>query len=449
MDNPPNHTARSGNAADDASPDTESRALEALQEDNSHSLPPHDRGKAAWKLLFAAFIFEALLWGFPLSFGVFQEYYSRLPQFQDNPFISVVGTVASGISYMAAPIAIPATKKYAKYRRYMIWVGCMLSALVAGSFASSLGTLILTQGVLYGTGFVIFYYPILSMVNEFWIDRRGFAYGILCSASGVSGAVMPFVLAAMLGEYGYATTLRAVAIALLVLTGPLIPLLRGRLPESTVVGASGRTDWSFLSGSLFWVYSISNIAMGLGYFFPALYLPSYASSNLMSATQGAALLSAMSVAQVFGQISFGYLSDRKMPISLLAALTTFTASVAVFTSWGLAHTFGLLLLFAIIYGFFAAGYTAMWGRMGTAVSSDPAASFAAFGLPNFGKGVGNVLAGPISGALISGATNVNGYGSSRYKAAVIFTGSCMLFSGIVATLDLMRPIGRAMKSVCA
>ncbi|EME41766.1 hypothetical protein DOTSEDRAFT_73984 [Dothistroma septosporum NZE10] len=386
--------------------------------------------------------------GFPLSFGVFQEYYARLPQFKDSPFISVVGTVASGISYIAAPIAIPATKKYAKYRRYMIWVGwtiCIVS-LLAGSFAQSLSTLILTQGVLYGNGFVIFYYPILSMVNEFWIDRRGFAYGILCSASGVSGTAMPFVLSSLLNKYGYAATLRAVAIGLLVLTGPLIPLLKGRLPVSSAVGVSERTDWTFLKGSLFWVYSVSNIAMGLGYFFPALYLPSYAGSNLINATKGAALLSCMSVAQVFGQISFGYLSDRKLPISLLAALTTFAASAAVFTSWGLAHTFEVLVVFALIYGFFAAGYTAMWGRMGTAVSRDPAASFAAFGLLNLGKGVGNVLAGPISGLLISGVGTTSGYGSSRYKAVVLFTGCCMLFSGVVAMLDLARPVIRAVKA---
>lgn len=30
---------------------------------NGHSLPPYDGGKAAWRLLLAAFVFEALLWG--------------------------------------------------------------------------------------------------------------------------------------------------------------------------------------------------------------------------------------------------------------------------------------------------------------------------------------------------------------------------------------------------
>ncbi|OJJ06395.1 hypothetical protein ASPVEDRAFT_323137 [Aspergillus versicolor CBS 583.65] len=70
------------------------------------------------------------------------------------------------------------------------------------------------------------------MVNEYWIARRGMAYGILCGASGVSGSVMPFALQTLLAKYGYRTTLRAVAVALTLLTGPLIPLLKGRLPPS-------------------------------------------------------------------------------------------------------------------------------------------------------------------------------------------------------------------------
>ena len=32
-------------------------------EADGQSLPPYDRGKAAWTLLLAAFVFEALLWG--------------------------------------------------------------------------------------------------------------------------------------------------------------------------------------------------------------------------------------------------------------------------------------------------------------------------------------------------------------------------------------------------
>jgi MFS family permease len=220
--------------------------------DQTPSLPPIDSGPSAWRLLLAAFIFEALLWGFPLSFGVFQAHYSQIPAFRNSAYISAIGTTASGISYLGAPFATPLIRRWSQYRTHMILVGwpVCIAGLVAGSYADSLGTLLLTQGVMYGVGFVVFYYPILSMVDEFWVRRRGMAYGLLCSASGASGAVMPLIMQVLLRRFGHRVTLRAVAVALVVLTGPLIPLLKGRLGQQHVVAL--RTDWSFLRKKLFW-----------------------------------------------------------------------------------------------------------------------------------------------------------------------------------------------------
>ena len=238
---------------------------------------------------------------------------------------------------------------------------------------------------------------------------------------------MPFAIEALLARYGYKTTLRAIAVGLAVCTGPLIPLLKGRLPHSTS-GALGRTDWSFLRVPLFWIYSLSNLAMGLGYFFPSLYLPSHAVACGLSARQGALLLALMSISQVLGQLAFGWLSDGRVSINNLATASTVPAAIAAYVAWGLASSFAVLAIFAIIYGFFGAGYTATWGRMGTSVSSEPNAAFTAFGLLNFGKGVGNVLAGPIGGALVRPIFRKSAYGVLRYEDVVLFTGSCMVVS---------------------
>ncbi|KAF2105583.1 MFS transporter, MCP family, solute carrier family 16, member 10, variant [Lophiotrema nucula] len=432
----------------EAVPETATEQQEA-GEAARQSLLPYDGGIAAWRMLVSAFVFEALLWGFPLSFGVFQNYYSQLPQFAGNPYVSVIGTTASGISYMGAPIIIPLIKRFTKYRNRMIWFGwpiCIL-ALLAGSFAKTLGALIFTQGIMYGFGFVIFYYPIISMVNDFWIARRGMAYGLLCSASGVSGIVMPFAFEAMLNKYGYQTTLRAVAGGLVVLTGPLIPLLKGRIPDSEV-SVAARTDWTFLRVHLFWIYNVSNFTQGMGYFFPSLYLPSYATAIGLSAKQGALLLAIMSVSQMLGQMSFGYLSDRKLPLNLLIGLSTVMSTIAIFACWGLARTFTLLILFSIVYGYFGAGYSAMWARMGTAVSGDPTAAFAAFGVFNFGKGVGNVLAGPIGGSLVVDAVDKHRYAAMKFEGAVLFAGCCMLASTSTLSLYYLKHLGGVIKTIC-
>jgi len=149
----------------------------------------------------------------------------------------------------------------------------------------------------------------------------------------------------------------------------LIPLLKPRLPEMSGVGVSARTDWTFLRSGLFWTYSLSNFAMGMGYFFPALYMPSYAVASGLSSTQGALLLALMAVSQVLGQTMFGYLSDRRVSINILAGSSSVVAAVAVYTAWGLAQSFGVLIVFALIYGFFGAGYTALWVRDVLSVSA--------------------------------------------------------------------------------
>ena len=63
----------------------------------------------------------------------------------------------------------------------MIWFGWLtcIIALIGSSFATKLSHLIITQGLLYGLGFVVIYYPLLSMLNEWFVKRRGLAYGIL------------------------------------------------------------------------------------------------------------------------------------------------------------------------------------------------------------------------------------------------------------------------------
>lgn len=90
--------------------------------------------------------------GFPLSFGVFQEYYSGIPQFANSPFITYVGSIATGITYFGAPIMAPLVKRYANYQIHMVWAGWVLclAGLIGGSFVDTVGSLVATQGVIYG-----------------------------------------------------------------------------------------------------------------------------------------------------------------------------------------------------------------------------------------------------------------------------------------------------------
>ncbi|KAG9554878.1 MFS general substrate transporter, partial [Aureobasidium melanogenum] len=413
---------------------------EAEQDEQPTHLPPIDGGLQAWAILLSAFTFEAILWGFPLSFGIFQEYYSTLPQFENNKYITYIGSIATGICYMGAPLMAPLVKRFPRWQGMMVKVGwaICLGALVAGSFAESIGGLIVTQGVMYGAGYLIIFYPVVSMVNEWWVTRRGLAWGILLGSSGASGVAYPFINEAILHKYGYKTTLRAMAVATVLMTGPLIPSLKTRLPPSQSSHLA-KTDWTFIKKPIFWLYICSTVSQSLGFYLPSLYLPSYAASMGLSSTSGAMLIALMNVSSVFGQFTYGYLSDGRVALNALLLSTMLVSTIVALTLWGLAKSLAVLVVFALVYGFFAYAYLAMRVRMGTAVAAEHSDAMIMFCLFSFAQGIGNVLAGPVSGALLLPDIDEHAYGYVRYRILIIFTGAAMFASAAFIALSYLVP----------
>ena len=396
-------------------------------------LPSADTGPLAYRFLFAAFILEAFQWGFALSFGVFQNYYSTHPPFAGSPDIPVVGTLATGVTYLGAPFMTPLIRQFPAWRRQMIWTGWAVSilSLVGASFARSIGALIVTQGALYSLGVTILYFPMIGMLNEWFVAKRGLALGLVTAATGFSGIVMPFVLAVLLERYGHETTLRAVAVALVVLTGPVLPMVRERLPVSHSTSSTARTGWEFLKKPLFWFFAASVLLQGLGHFFPTLFLPSYADALGYSPAVGALLLALFSLTQVFGQVSCGYLSDRRVSVEMLAFIFPLISAISILTLWGLARSLAPLIVFSLLYGFWGGGYVVLWAKMCSELSDDPTVALMAFGTFAFLKGVGNVITGPISAELIRPQTLTWEYAVGKYMWIVSYSGVCMFACSII------------------
>lgn len=341
----------------------------------------------------------------------------------------MIGTVSTSIYFLGAPLAAPLVKRFHHYQKHMVVVGWALcvASLVGASFANSVTGLIATQGVLYGFGFLMLYFPVLRMLNEWFILRRGFAYGVLYAGGGVSGVGMPFLLQTLLTNYGYRTTLRAVAVAQFICVAPVLPMIKGRLPPSHH-GALRMFDVSFLRQPLFYVFALSNLFQGFAYYIPSLYLPSYASAIGLSGTMGALVLAAHNLATVFGQLGFGWLTDRTNNVFILVFVSSFVSSVAAFTLWGFAHSLALLLVFALVFGMFAGGFLVFWAKFGAMLSDDPQPVFS---MMAFGKGIGNLATGPITSGLLTKPVSW-GYGMGRYDSLIFFLGSFMLCSSLGA-----------------
>lgn len=380
--------------------------------------------------------------------------------------IAAIGTCALGIMYLDLPIIFAIIQRYPRSRQWLSAVGLFIICLAMGlsSLSTKVWHLMLTQGVIYAIGGSMAYSPIIGYVDEWFVKRKGLAFGImwvrdspsfahsflLClnskltilqAGTALSGVIIPLLMQHVLEKYGYATTLRVWAITLFILIAPLLYFIKPRIPISPNT-TSRPVDFSFLKTRIFSLYQICNVIEALGFFLPSIYMPSYARSLGANSVMAALTVVLNSVAAVFGCLAMGSVIDRWHVTTCLAASTA-GAVVSVFCIWGTTSNLASLYAFAVLYGFSAGSYTTCWPGIMRDVSrkrvgAEPGLIFAALAA---GRGVGNVASGPLSEAFVrlakSGWDASGGFGT-EYGPLIVFTGVTALFGG---TTILGRRVG--------
>ncbi len=158
----------------------------------------------------------------PFSYGVFQVYYVHHSLFANSASgIAAIGTTQTGIMYLCTPLLALLMQRWPQTRRPGMFAGAavIVASMVAASFCNSVGGLLATQGVMYALGGMTLYYPAMVYVDEWFIARKGMAYGVMWAGSGSAGVVVPFLLQWLLDAYGFRTALRVWAV-ILVCTPP-------------------------------------------------------------------------------------------------------------------------------------------------------------------------------------------------------------------------------------
>jgi hypothetical protein len=134
-----------------------------------------------------------VLAGFPFSFGVFESYYINNIPFSHHPDgIAMIGTFSSGGMYLIAPITLYVLEAWPSIRRLSSISGLavVVTALVASSFSTRVWHLVLTQGCLYAIGGSFLYAPTMFYLDEWFILRKGLAFGIMWAGVGTVGLIL-------------------------------------------------------------------------------------------------------------------------------------------------------------------------------------------------------------------------------------------------------------------
>ncbi|RAK93022.1 MFS general substrate transporter [Aspergillus costaricaensis CBS 115574] len=411
-------------------------------------LPPVDQGKGAWLILASCCLIQLPVWGFSLVAGIFQEYFETHNDLEGGKGgLAIMGTTATGILYLLSPVTFTLLTRYPHLPKSCAFVGLALSVggSLLSSFATTVWQMIVTQGVICGLGNGLVFSPTTLYLDQWFVRRKGLAYGIMWAGKSICGVALPFVTSACLDRFGAKTTLRAWTVVTLLTLAVTLPFIRPRIPPAPSTTPQP-LNLAFLKLATFWMLQLGNIIQSFGYFLPSTYLPSYTTTAAgLSDTTGTLLVALFNATSVVGGIVLGSLCDR-FAVSNIMLLSSVGSGMSVLLFWGLSTSspstsfpqaaIALLVLFSITYGFFAGGFSSTWSGVLTQVKREVPSleTGLVFGLLAGGRGIGSVISGPLSSALmqrgsITGQENGEiGY-TTDYGALILFTGVTAIFGG--------------------
>ncbi|KAB8257493.1 major facilitator superfamily domain-containing protein [Aspergillus pseudonomiae] len=424
------------------SPTESSQTFDLECEYHDPKLPPVDGGLHAWLFLAACFVVEGTVWGFAACFGVFQNYYRNDPAFQGSHAIAAIGTCAMGMAYLLSPIvmailiALPRLQRWASSIAFVV----LSLSLALSSFSTNVTHLILSQGIAYGTAGCFAYAPSILFMPDWFVKKKSLAFGIVWSGSGLTGIIFPLILQSLLDAYGWQTTLRICSVAIFLLAAPFMLFHRPRLPRTTT--NLHQLDLSFHRNRTYLIYQACNVVQSLGFFVPQLFLPSYAGLLGAKGLAASSTITVFNISAIFGCILIGWLADR-YHVTKCILISTVGGVCSTFLLWGLSVHLAPLYLFTIVYACTGASFSSSWAATSAEVrKSHPSADVSmVFAFLETGRGIGNVISGPLSEALLKTRLwegQAWGAYGTEYGILVVLTGVTGLLGGVSVVARALR-----------
>ncbi|THZ04288.1 MFS general substrate transporter [Aureobasidium pullulans] len=299
-------------------------------------------------VLFGSALLQLPIWGFAMSYGIFQEDYLKHQTLSGNyDLTGIIGMTSNGVMYLSVPLLFALfTKRWAKFRQTAMLSGTILACLsfLLSSFSTQVWHLVATQGILASFGSALVFSPMTLSLGEWYkTSHRALAYGVTLSCKNIVGSSAAYGI-----PQTYLNTY-ASEVALLSHTSAVILLTLFNIP-----GIASSSFFGYLSDNKHSTFSATTVAC----------------------------ISAMS------------------------------SGWSAFLLWGLntQGSLATLILFSITFGFFAGGYSATWGglindlELEARRSNEAIDSGMVYGVLNGARGVGYIVGDLIGVPLLQAGT---------------------------------------------
>ena len=162
----------------------------ATADENTAALPVPLGGTRAWLQVLGGFFAFINIWGFPLSYGVFQNFYAV--DFLSNKSESDIAWIGTVQNFLVSMVSVLSGPIYdLGYYRTLVFSGCFLSTF--GIFMLSLSHQyysVFLSHICNGVGSGLLYVPTLALVAQGHGKTRSLAMGIV--AGGIALGTRPY-----------------------------------------------------------------------------------------------------------------------------------------------------------------------------------------------------------------------------------------------------------------
>ena len=214
--------------------------------------------------------------------------------------------------------------------------------------------LLLTQGLIYGVGSSLLYFPLVSVAPEYFDRRRGSAMGLVLSAAGVAGLAYSLVLSVLLDRVGVRWCLRFMALENFAIALPVAVMA---LPSRNATRRPTLVNLRIAKKPAFILQALAALLQAAGNFVPMTFTPEFSIALGYTATFGAVLLSINNGVNAVSRILTGILADTfgRQNILILSVVGSALSVLVLWMGAAVHDAKSFWVSFVVLYGVLAGG----------------------------------------------------------------------------------------------
>ncbi|KAF9465811.1 MFS general substrate transporter [Collybia nuda] len=394
------------------------QSLASLDDATSHHDYP-EGGFKAYLTVFGAFIALFCTFGQMNSFGTYQTWYSD-HQLHNLPpsTISWIGSLQLWVFFFSGGPIGHLFDLFGPISLMITGTIVYIFAIMMTSISTQYYQYVLSQGLLFGLGVGLLFYPSLASISTYFSKYRATALGVAAAGSSIGGVIYPIMLQQLFEAVGFGWGVRIAGLvsAVCCVTATLtVTSLSSAKKSGPCANIKTFSDFRYIllaAGSSF---------VALGLFIPFFYIVEYAQHISLSPQMSFYVLAVMNAGGVFGRIAPAYLSDTVGRFNLLTP-SAFFSGLSCLVFWMFAKSLVSLMLFAAAYGFFSGAFISVLTPCVAQISD----------IRQIGTRIGmlytiisfpSLVGGPTAGALL---VRANG----SYNGMILFSGITVVAGSI-------------------